>query len=199
MARRVRSKTRLAPAVWRPQPGPQRAFVKSPHFEVVYGGARGGGKTDASLGEFAAHAERCGAAAKGLFVRRTRMALEPTIERAKEIYRPLGVKWQAQKSRFAWPSGALLYFSYINSDNDAEHYQGHSYTRVYVEELTQFADPRPIDKLTPRSPLRRRKSAPLGNVRFIGAANCSFPPPSPGLKMRSSSTVVISPVMSSSR
>ena len=63
---------------WEPQPGPQNAFVTSEVFEVVYGGARGGGKTDASLGDFALHARACNAAAKGLLVRRTRTALEPT-------------------------------------------------------------------------------------------------------------------------
>ncbi len=44
------------PGEWMPQAGPQTAFVMSPLFEVVYGGARGGGKTDAALGDFAFHA-----------------------------------------------------------------------------------------------------------------------------------------------
>jgi hypothetical protein len=86
--------------VWRPQRGPQHAFIKCPVFEVVYGGARGGGKTDAALGEWALHAKRYGEHAKGLFVRRTRVALEPTIERAKQVFVPLGATWQEQKSRF---------------------------------------------------------------------------------------------------
>jgi len=41
---------------WTPQEGPQFEFVTSRVFEVVYGGARGGGKTDAALGEFSRHA-----------------------------------------------------------------------------------------------------------------------------------------------
>ncbi|MBS0409797.1 MAG: terminase family protein [Proteobacteria bacterium] len=104
-------------------------------FEVVYGGARGGGKTDASLGDFALHASAYGRLAKGLFVRRTRVALEPTIARAKEIYLPLGAKWREQRSCFEWPTGARLYFRYLDRDADADAYQGHDYTRVYVEEL----------------------------------------------------------------
>lgn len=136
-----------AQLAWAPQPGPQTAFIRCPIFEVVYGGARGGGKTDASLGDWAIHAERYGEHAKGLFIRRTRVALEPTIERAKQIYTPLGAVWQEQKSRFVWPNKAVLYFRYLERDGDADHYQGHDYTRVYVEELTQFADPGPLDKL----------------------------------------------------
>jgi hypothetical protein len=146
--------------VWRPQEGPQHAFITCPVFEVVYGGARGGGKTDASLGEFALHAKRYAKHAKGLFIRRTRVALEPTIERAKQIYTPLGATWQEQKSRFVWPNGAVLYFRYLERDADADNYQGHDYTRVYVEELTQFPDPKPVDKL--KATLRSAAGVPTG-------------------------------------
>ncbi|HEY5107819.1 MAG TPA: terminase family protein [Caulobacteraceae bacterium] len=132
---------------WLPLSGPQTAFVLSDVFEVIYGGARGGGKTDGVLGEFSLHAQEYGADARGLLVRRTRTALEPTIARAKEIYRPCGAGWREAKSRFEWPSGAVLYFRHLDNDSDADLYQGHSYTRVYVEELTQFPRPGPIDKL----------------------------------------------------
>ncbi|HLI67558.1 MAG TPA: terminase family protein [Caulobacteraceae bacterium] len=145
---------------WTPQPGPQQAFVNSEVFEVVYGGARGGGKTDASLGDFALHAQRYGADAKGLFVRRTRVALEPTIARARQLYLPAGVAWRAQQSQFRWPSGAVLYFRYLDQDADADAYQGHDYTRVYVEELTQFPNPSPVDKL--KATLRSAAGAPCG-------------------------------------
>lgn len=146
--------------VWRPQAGPQHAFITCPVFEVVYGGARGGGKTDASLGEWALHAKRYQRHAKGLFIRRTRVALEPTIERAKQIFTPLGATWQEQKSRFVWPNGAVLYFRYLERDADADNYQGHDYTRVYVEELTQFPDQKPVDKL--KATLRSAAGVPTG-------------------------------------
>lgn len=129
-------------------------------FDVVYGGARGGGKTDASLGDWANHAKRYAADAKGLFIRRTLIALTPTIERAKRIYRPLGAVWQEQKSRFVWPNGAVLYFRYLERDADVDNYQGHDYTRVYVEELTQFPEPGPIDKL--KATLRSAAGVPTG-------------------------------------
>jgi len=150
----------LGAVAWAPQPGPQAAFVNCPVFEVVYGGARGGGKTDAALGDWAIHAEAYGEHAKGLFVRRTRVALEPTIERAKAIYSRLGAVWHEQKSRFVWPNGAILYFRYLEKDSDADNYQGHDYTRVYVEELTQFRDPGPVDKL--KACLRSAAGVPTG-------------------------------------
>jgi hypothetical protein len=148
------------PIVWAPQRGPQHEFVTSQTFEVVYGGARGGGKTDASLGDFALHARRYGANAKGLFVRRSRVALEPTIERAKQLYLGAGAEWRQQRSQFLWPNGAVLYFRYLNHDADADAYQGHDYTRVYVEELTQFPDPSPVAKL--KATLRSAAGVPCG-------------------------------------
>ncbi len=36
--------------VWRPQPGPQKSLIDCPVPEIFFGGARGGGKTDAALG-----------------------------------------------------------------------------------------------------------------------------------------------------
>ena len=145
---------------WQAQPGPQTAFVESEVFEVVYGGARGGGKTDAALGDFALHAAAYGEFARGLLVRRSRVALEPTITRARQIYRPFEASWEEAKSRFVWPSGAVLYFRYLDRDADAELYQGHDYTRVYVEELTQFPDPRPVQKL--KATLRSAAGVPCG-------------------------------------
>jgi hypothetical protein len=134
-------------ASWAPQPGPQTAFVESGVFEVVYGGARGGGKTDAALGDFSRHAESWGPAARGLLVRRSRTALEPTIARARSIFQD--ADWQEAKSRFVWKSGAVIYFRHLDRDTDADLYQGHDYSRVYVEELTQFHSPGPVDKLRP--------------------------------------------------
>lgn len=145
---------------WKPQPGPQTEFLSSPLFEVVYGGARGGGKTDAALGDFARHAMIYGVAAKGLLVRRTRVALEPTIARAKQIFGPDGAVWRETKSAFVWPSGAIITFAHLDRDSDADGYQGHAYSRDYVEELTQFANPLVVDKL--KAVIRSAQGVPCG-------------------------------------
>ena len=145
---------------WAPQTGPQDRFVHCPTFEVVYGGARGGGKTDATLGDFLFHQAKCGSAAKGLFVRRRQTDLVSTIERAKVIYGPSDAVFNAQRSSFRFPSGAVIRFRYLERDEDAERYQGHDFTRVYVEELTQFPKPGPIDKL--KATLRSAAGAECG-------------------------------------
>jgi hypothetical protein len=159
-ARAVSGERSAAGIAWAPQAGPQHAFVNCPVFEVVYGGARGGGKTDAVLGEFAIHAARYGAGAKGLMVRRSGVALIPTIERARAIYLSLGAIWQEAKNRFRFPGGAVLYFRHLENLADADLYMGHDYTRVYIEELTQFPTAAPVDKL--KGTLRSAAGVPCG-------------------------------------
>lgn len=135
------------PVVWKPQPGPQTALVACPVFEVFYGGARGGGKTDGMLGDWLEHQQTWGRGAIGVFFRRTLPQLSEVIARAHELFVPLGAKWNEQKKRFLFPNGARLMFRFLEKDRDAENYQGHSYTRVYIEEATNFPSPAPIDKL----------------------------------------------------
>lgn len=141
-------RTAQAPLIaWRPQRGPQTAFLACPVFEAFFGGARGGGKTDAVLGEWAVHADKYSKDAIGLMIRRTRVELTETFERAKAIYTPLGAQFTTVPMRVVMPGGARLTFAYLERDADASAYQGHSYTRVYVEEAGNFPTPAPILKL----------------------------------------------------
>ena len=146
--------------VWQPQPGPQTSLLTCPVFEVFYGGARGGGKTQGMLGDFAAHAGEFGDQANGLMVRRTLVELEDTIEKSKAIYGPIGAKYHEQGKYWRFPDGAKLTFAYLERDADAQGYQGHGYTRVYVEEIGNFPDPAPIKKLM--ATLRSGTGVPVG-------------------------------------
>lgn len=132
---------------WRPGSEPQKALLACPAFEVFFGGARGGGKTDGILGEWAQHAGKYGVDAIGLMVRRSRLQLTETFERAKAIYRPLGATFTEVPMRCVMPNGARLNFAYLERDSDCENYQGHSYTRIYIEEAGNFPSPVPIMKL----------------------------------------------------
>lgn len=137
--------------VWAPASAPQRALLACPVFEVFFGGARGGGKTDGMLGEWAQHASRYGEHAIGLMVRRVGKNLGETFERAKTIYGPLGAHFvgtpETGGMRVTMPNGARLSFAHIDKDRDADAFQGGSWTRVYVEEAGQFASPAVLFKL----------------------------------------------------
>lgn len=145
--------------IWTPNPGPQTALIECPIFEVFYGGARGGGKTEGSIGDWLEHSATYGSAAVGVFFRRTFKQLEEVIARTKEIFPQLGAKYfELPKAEWIMPGGARLKFRYLEKDKDAEEYQGHSYTRVYVEEVTNFPSPSPINKL--RATLRSGRGVP---------------------------------------
>lgn len=159
------ARTNALTVVWSPQPGPQTALLQCPCFEVFFGGARGGGKTDGMLGEFASHADLYGESAIGLMVRRERTQLLETIERSKQIYGRLGWKYSEQQSTWRAPNGARLRFAHLERDSDADAYQGHSYTRVYVEEAGTFPSETPILKLM--ATLRSGTGVPCG-IRLTG-------------------------------
>lgn len=147
--------------VWEAQPGPQTALLACPIFEVFFGGARGGGKTDGMLGDFASHADLYGENANGLMVRRERTQLTDTIERSRRLYAPIGAKLNEQDKVWKFPNGARLRFAYLENDSDADAYQGHSYTRVYVEEIGTFPRPEPVFKL-------------MGTLRSGAGVPCGF-------------------------
>jgi hypothetical protein len=137
--------------VWSPASKPQRALLSCPIMEVFFGGARGGGKTDGMLGEWAQHSSTYGVNAIGLMIRRTAKQLGETFERAKVLYTPLGAKFvgspESGNMRITMPNGGRLTFGHLERDSDAEAYQGGSYTRVYVEEAGNFPSPTPLLKL----------------------------------------------------
>lgn len=156
--------------VWQAQEGPQSWLISCPIFETFFGGARGGGKSDAVLGEWVSHAQEYGENAIGLCVRRERTQLRELIERSKRIYKPLGAEFKEMDKMWIFPNGARLIFAYLENDSDAENYQGHSYTRIYVEELGTFPNSAPIFKLM--ATLRSGAGVPC---RFIATGNPGGP------------------------
>ena len=145
---------------FKPQPGPQHHFLTCPADIVVYGGARGGGKSFASLGEFWCHAEDWGPAAKGLMLRRSREDLKDTIDVARQMYGS-AAEWKDKEKQFRFRNGAVFHMAYLENDADAMNYQGWSLTRVYVEELTQYASSAGIFRL-------------FATLRTTSGARCQF-------------------------
>lgn len=135
------------------QPGPQSLFFKLPLWinDILYGGARGGGKSYAVLGHFLALGEEFGKHYKGILFRRTYPELEDIISKAKEIFirkdDTASASWNDSKKIMSFPSGASLKFRFLERDKDADRYQGHEYTWICIEEAGSFPSPIPIDKL----------------------------------------------------
>jgi hypothetical protein len=131
---------------WEPQPRQAQALA-CPAFELFYGGAKGGGKSDFLLGDFLAGVEEYGEAWKGIIFRRTYKELEEIIARSREIYGKYpGATYTASGERektWIFPTGAALKFRHLESDLDVGGYQGHQYTWIGFDELSEFPSPGP--------------------------------------------------------
>jgi len=133
------SQTRVA---WSPQVK-QARLIACPAQEIFFGGARGGGKTDGIIGHFYARAMKWGPHAKGLILRRTLKGLRAVEDRCKEVYGqvfPVKDHWKEQEKTWIFPNKAKLVMNYCDTDNDVLQYQGHDYSFIYPEELTQWPD-----------------------------------------------------------
>lgn len=134
---------------WSPQDGPQLDAINATWCrELFYGGARGGGKTDFLLGDYLQDVPTYHKHWQGILFRRTYKQLEEIIRRSQELYPPTGAIWKEGKGRWEWPNGAMLRFRFLDSDSDAENYQGHSYPWLGYDELGNFPSIDPYKKLT---------------------------------------------------
>lgn len=153
--------------IWQPQPGPQSLAIAAAFVsELLFGGARGGGKSDFLLGDYLQDVE-LGAAWRGIIFRRSYAELEELITRAKEIYFPLGAEHKVAANTFVFPSGATLKMRYLEKEGDADKYQGHQYTWVGWDELTNWANQNSYNKLKACV----RSAAGVQNKRIRCSAN----------------------------
>lgn len=126
--------------IWAPNEGPQQDFLSCEAFEVLTGGARGGGKSEALIMDALGQVEH--PEYRGIFFRLTYPDLAQLIERTQRRYPLLypDAKWNNTEKTWTFPSGAKLIFRYLKNENDWTHYQGHEYHWMGFEELTQFSE-----------------------------------------------------------
>lgn len=133
--------------IWAPQSGPQKALVDCPYKLIGFGGARGGGKTDGVLGKYGLKALQYGSAFNAVFFRKELPQADDLIERARSIYMPIGATYNDMKKQFVFPQGGRVRFRPLESDADAQKYQGQNLTDAAVEEAGNYPDPSPLYKL----------------------------------------------------
>lgn len=147
----------------------QKEFLALDCFEALYGGAAGGGKSDAILMAAAQYIHVPGYAA--LILRRTYadLALEDAIMwRAQRWWLGVdGITWSATDKRFTFPSGATITFGYLDAEVDKFRYQGAAFQFIGFDELTQFTETKYTYLL---SRVRRLANADVP-LRVRGASN----------------------------
>ncbi len=124
-------------AIWTPQKK-QALFQSRNEYEALYGGAAGGGKSDALLTEALrqVHIPHY----RGLILRKTYPQLSELVDRSRELYLGAYPKAHYNDSKHFWafPSGAKIYFGAMQHTKDRINYQGKRYDFIAFDELTHF-------------------------------------------------------------
>lgn len=123
---------------WKPHKGPQTEALTRSEFEILYGGARGGGKTDAGLAWLTRPISN--PRYRFLVIRRNSTDLSDWLDRARIFYRPLGGEIAGNPAVIRFPSGAIGRVGHLKDTNAYTNYIGHEYHRILVEELTLIPD-----------------------------------------------------------
>ena len=123
-------------ASWQPTLKQEEALI-SEAYETLYGGSRGGGKSEAGMAWMLYDIDN--PRFKGLVIRRNAVDLSDWISRAKHMYIPTKAVFTANPARIVFPSGATITLGHLADANAFEHYQGHEYHKILIEELTQIA------------------------------------------------------------
>ena len=117
--------------------------------DVLYGGARGGGKSDSALMcalQYVDFPEW----SVGIFRLTYKDLITPgaILSRAEQwldknrLLEKAGIapKYSRTKNIFTFPSGANIMFAQVQYDNDAEHYQGAELHKMIIDEAVQFSE-----------------------------------------------------------
>ena len=123
--------------VWQPQPR-QLDFMSRPEDEALYGGAAGGGKSDALVIEATRQVDI--PYYKGLIIRKTYPQLTELIEKSQRYYSVAFPEASYNDSKHTWtfPSGAKIVFGSMQHSKDKLNYQGKAYDFIAFDELTHF-------------------------------------------------------------
>jgi len=127
---------------WKPQPKQLVALARN-EDEILYGGARGGGKTEAGLAWLSYDTQF--PFYRALVIRRNAEDLKDWIDRAREFYRRIGGEVVGNPPEIRFPKGGLIRTGHLKDEAAYTRYQGHQYPKMLIEELSQI--PREKDYL----------------------------------------------------
>lgn len=124
----------------RPHPK-QREFLALEETEALYGGAAGGGKSDAILIASLEHVDVPHYAA--LILRRTLPDLKlpgAIMDRSHAWLNGTRAHWHAGDKKRTFPSGAVLQFGYCDKFADLQRYKSAEFQFIGIDELTEWPE-----------------------------------------------------------
>lgn len=149
--------------------------MKGEIFEALYGGAAGGGKSDALLMAAVQYAWK-NSDYSGVCLRRTYAELaqpDALMDRALQWWLPVGAHWNGTDKIFTFPNGARVKMGYHNHPSHNTYYQGAAYQFAGWDELTHWPDDRAY-KYVSMSRLRRLEGSTIP-LRALSTSNPGGP------------------------
>lgn len=146
----------------------QTDFLAYEGTEALYGGAGGGGKSNALLSAALQFADVPGYSA--VILRRTYAQLSKSdaiMARSKEWLKGTDAHWSTETHTWTFPSGATLEFGHMDHEDAKYNFQGGAYNFCGFDELTQFSKTQYL-YLFSRT---RRLTESRINLRFRATAN----------------------------
>jgi hypothetical protein len=122
--------------LWKPNEGAQtRALsIDDSVYEICYGGARGGGKTDAGIAYMLKGTSDPTFA--GLVIRRNHTDLRQWIDRARQLYPH--AKFTGKPTVIEFPNGSKIYTGHLKDKDAYAAFQGWGVQRLLLEEAGQI-------------------------------------------------------------
>ena len=127
----------MSNVIWKPQPV-QARFLRRSEYEALYGGAAGGGKSEALVMEALrqVHIPHY----RALILRKTYPELSELIGKSLSYYPRVfpRAKFNETRHRWTFPSGATVEFGAMHRTQDKLKYQGRAWDYIAFDELTHF-------------------------------------------------------------
>lgn len=125
--------------IWKPQSKNQELFHSVNCDEIFFGGAAGGGKTDALMRE--ALRQITNPNYRAILFRRTFPEIETSfIDKAYSWYQAAGLKPTNGGKLWEYPGGGKIRFAHLQHETDVHKHQSAEYTVIGFDELTSFTE-----------------------------------------------------------